>query len=365
VQASRPQDSGSHAFRIVFPVSARVRPNACPRDRPDAHPNAGESDGVDVTVDQISTDDAARDGTESGYGGPVGRVGGPGRATIIAFANQKGGVGKTTTTVSVGAALAQGGAKVLLIDLDPQGNASTGLDVRIKGDEPSTYDVIVEGLPIEQAVRDTAVAGLRVLPSSLELAGAEVELVQAMARERALARAVERVRDSYDLVLIDCPPSLGLLTINAFVAADQLLVPIQCEYYALEGLTQLLRTVGLVEQNLNSGLSIGNVVLTMFDARTRLAQQVVDEVRSFFGERAFATVIPRTVRLSEAPSYAQPITVFDPDSKGAEAYMALAAELAGRLGVTSFDAARARRVAAETKAAELAALQAEAQRGEA
>ncbi len=303
--------------------------------------------------------------TDGGYAGPVGRLGGPGRATVIAFANQKGGVGKTTTTVSLGAALAQGGASVLLVDLDPQGNASTGLDVRIRSDEPSTYDVIVEGLPIPQAVRTTAIGGLDVLPSSLELAGAEVELVQAMARERALARAIEQVRGSYDLILIDCPPSLGLLTINAFVAADQLLVPIQCEYYALEGLTQLLRTVGLVEQNLNSGLGIGNVVLTMFDARTRLAQQVVDEVRSFFGERAFSTVIPRTVRLSEAPSYAQPITVFDPESKGAEAYMALAAELAGRLGLPTFDVERARRVAAETKAAEVAALQAEQQRGDA
>ena len=307
----------------------------------------------------VSTDGSTP--TEAGYAGPVARVGGSGRATVIAFANQKGGVGKTTTTVSLGAALAQGGARVLLVDLDPQGNASTGLDVRITGDEPSTYDVIVEGLAIDQAVRRTAIDGLDVLPSSLELAGAEVELVQAMARERALARAVDAARASYDLILIDCPPSLGLLTINAFVAADQLLVPIQCEYYALEGLSQLLRTVGLVEQNLNSGLAIGNVVLTMYDSRTRLAQQVVDEVRSFFGERAFATVIPRTVRLSEAPSYAQPITVFDPDSKGAQAYLELAAEFATRLGVTSFDVTRARRVAAATKAAEVAALQADAQ----
>lgn len=307
-----------------------------------------------MTADQLQQDDATTS-TETGYGGPVGRVGGPGRATVVAFANQKGGVGKTTTTVSLGAALAQGGARVLLIDLDPQGNASTGLDVRIGPDDASTYDVIVEGAAIAGAVRSTAIPGLTVLPSSLELAGAEVELVQAMARERALARAVDAVRADYDLVLIDCPPSLGLLTINAFVAADQLLVPIQCEYYALEGLSQLLRTVGLVEENLNSGLAIGNVVLTMFDARTRLAQQVVDEVRSFFGERALATIIPRTVRLSEAPSYAQPITVFDPESRGAEAYLRLAEEFAARLGVASFDAGRAARVAAEMKAAELAA----------
>ncbi len=306
-----------------------------------------------------AVDTQASNETGSGYAGPLARLADPGRATVVAVANQKGGVGKTTTTVSLGAALAQGGARVLLVDLDPQGNASTGLDVRITSNEASTYDAIVEGLPIAQAVRTTAIEGLSVLPSSLELAGAEVELVQAMARERALARAVEPARADHDVILIDCPPSLGLLTINAFVAADQLLVPIQCEYYALEGLTQLMRTVGLVEENLNPGLSIGGVVLTMYDGRTRLAQQVVEEVRSFFDARAYETVIPRTVRLSEAPSYAQPITVFDPESRGAESYLALADEFARRLGITSFDAARAARVARETKAAEVAALQAE------
>ena len=290
---------------------------------------------------------SAADG--STYGGPPGRIAPPPKATIVAVANQKGGVGKTTTTVSLGAALAQGGVRVLIVDLDPQGNASTGLNVRIRSDEHSTYDVLVEGFPVLDAVRDTEIPGLQVLPSSLELAGAEVELVQAMARERALARALDPARSAYDVVLIDCPPSLGLLTINAFVAADQLLVPIQCEYYALEGLTQLMRTIGLVEENLNPGLAIGSVALTMYDGRTKLAQQVVDEVRSYFDGRAFATIIPRTVRLSEAPSFAQPITVFDPESKGAEAYRDLAAEFALKLHLSGFRPVTVARSTASTR----------------
>jgi len=289
--------------------------------------------GADVVTENASP--AVPVAPTSTYAGPSARRAPSPKATIVAVANQKGGVGKTTTTVSLGAALAQGGLRVLIVDLDPQGNASTGLNVRITSDERSTYDVLVESFPALDAVRTTEVPGLHVLPSSLDLAGAEVELVQAMARERALARGLDPARSAYDIILIDCPPSLGLLTINAFVAADQLLVPIQCEYYALEGLTQLLRTVGLVEENLNPGLSIGNVALTMYDARTRLAQQVVEEVRSYFGERALETVIPRTVRLSEAPSFAQPITVFDPESRGAESYRELAGEFARRLGLTT------------------------------
>lgn len=247
--------------------------------------------------------------------------------------NQKGGVGKTTTTVSLAAALAQLGARILLIDLDPQGNATTGFGHRIEPDEPSTYGVLVDGESIDEALLDTELPGLQILPSSLDLAGAEVELVPAFSRELRLRKALEEVAPRYDAVFIDCPPSLGLLTINALVAAHEVLVPIQCEYYALEGLGQLLRTIELVGDNLNRDLHLGGVVLTMYDARTNLAQQVVDEVRGYFGERAYATVIPRTVRLSEAPSFGQPITTFDPHSRGARAYQRLAAEVAVRLGL--------------------------------
>lgn len=252
-------------------------------------------------------------------------------ATVVSIANQKGGVGKTTTTVSLAAALAQLGARTLVVDLDPQGNATTGLGLRAEEGDPSTYGVLVDGIQLLDAVQATGVPNLDVLPSSLDLAGAEVELVPAFSRELRLRRAVDDVRDRYDIVLIDCPPSLGLLTINALVAADQVLVPIQCEYYALEGLGQLMRTVQLVTDNLNRELVLGGVVLTMYDGRTNLSQQVVDEVRGYFGERAYETVIPRTVRLSEAPSFGQPITVFDPTSRGSRAYQRLAGEVASRL----------------------------------
>ncbi|MBW3621312.1 MAG: AAA family ATPase [Actinobacteria bacterium] len=252
-------------------------------------------------------------------------------ATVICVANQKGGVGKTTTTVSLGAALAMAGAQVLVVDLDPQGNATTGLGLRAQEGAPSTYRVIVEQMDVEDAAEPTAVRGLHVLPSSLDLAGAEIELVPAFSRENRLKQALDAVRDLYDVILIDCPPSLGLLTINALVAADQVLVPIQCEYYALEGLGQLMRTVKLVGDSLNRGLAVGGVVLTMFDGRTNLSQQVADEVRGYFGDIAYQTIVPRTVRLSEAPSYGQPIGVFDPASRGARAYQRLAREVARRL----------------------------------
>ncbi len=253
---------------------------------------------------------------------------------MVCVANQKGGVGKTTTTVSLAAALAELGAEVLVVDLDPQGNATTGLGLRAEEGEPSTYRVLVDDLTVPDAVQSSAIDALDVVPSSLDLAGAEVELVPAFSRELRLRRALEPARENYDVVLIDCPPSLGLLTINALVAADQVLVPIQCEYYALEGLGQLMRTVSLVGDNLNRSLELGGVVLTMYDGRTNLSQQVVDEVRDYFGDRAYDTVIPRTVRLSEAPSFGQPIITFDPHSRGSRAYQRLAREMADRLGLT-------------------------------
>lgn len=254
-------------------------------------------------------------------------------AVIVGIANQKGGVGKTTTAISLASGLALLGVRVLAIDLDPQGNASTGLGVRIDEGDPSTYGVLVDGDAIEDAIRPTDVEGLHLLPSSLDLAGAEVELVPAFSREHRLERALGDIRQRYDVIIVDCPPSLGLLTINALVASDQVLVPIQCEYYALEGLSQLLRTIELVEENLNRGLHVGGVVLTMFDARTNLSQQVVEEVRNHFKELTYTTVIPRSVRLSEAPSFGQPIALYDPSSRGARAYHRLAREVVERLGL--------------------------------
>jgi len=246
---------------------------------------------------------------------------------VIAIANQKGGVGKTTTTVNLGAALAELGFRVLVLDLDPQGNATTGLGLNPRDVEGSVYDVLLSDATLNDIIEPTNLKNLFVAPATIDLAGAEIELVPVMSRELRLKKAIDAVRDDYDIVMIDCPPSLGLLTVNGLAASDDVIVPIQCEYYALEGLGQLLRNVGLVQANLNPSLDVRGIVLTMYDARTKLADQVVSEVRAYFGEKVYETVVPRTVRLSEAPSFGQPIIVFDPTSRGAKAYRDLAKEV--------------------------------------
>ncbi|HEX6237502.1 MAG TPA: AAA family ATPase [Acidimicrobiales bacterium] len=248
---------------------------------------------------------------------------------LIAIANQKGGVGKTTTAVNLGACLAELGYRVLVIDLDPQGNASTGLGINVRDLQASMYDVMLNDLPLEDCVEASALRNLFVAPAALDLAGAEIELVPAFSRELRLRRALEGVGDDYDYVFIDCPPSLGLLTVNGLAAATEVIVPIQCEYYALEGLGQLLRNVQLVQRNLNPALEMSAMVLVMYDARTKLADQVVQEVRDHFGEKVCQSIVPRTVRLSEAPSFGQPIITFDPTSRGSIAYRNLALEVSG------------------------------------
>ncbi len=248
---------------------------------------------------------------------------------VLAVANQKGGVGKTTTTINLAACLADIGYRVLVVDLDPQANATTGLGIDPRGISASMYDVILRDVPLQECALPTQMPRLRVAPSSLDLAGAEIELVPAFNRERKLALALEPLLPELDYVLIDCPPSLGLLTVNALTAASEVLVPIQCEYYALEGLGQLLRNVELVQRNLNPDLDVSTIALVMFDARTKLAAQVVDEVRAHFGAKVCRQVIPRSVRLSEAPSFGQPIIMFDGRSRGALAYRELAREVSG------------------------------------
>ena len=248
---------------------------------------------------------------------------------VIAIANQKGGVGKTTTAVNLSSCLALLGARVLLIDVDPQGNSTSGLGIDKSTVKRCVYDCLVNDVPMDEAIVSTKVENLGLLPATIQLAGAEVELVSVLARENMLKRALEKVKYRYDFVLMDCPPSLGLLTINALTAASSVLVPIQCEFYALEGLSQLMRTVGLVQKNLNPSLQLEGVVLTMFDARTNLSIQVVDEVKNLFRNKVYRTIIPRNIRLSEAPSHGKPIVQYDPKSRGAEVYLELAKEVMG------------------------------------
>ncbi len=256
-------------------------------------------------------------------------------ATIVAITNQKGGVGKSTTAINLGAGLALQGERMLIVDLDPQGNTSLGLGIDRSTIELSTYELLIDDeTAIADVVEPTSVRNLHVIPATIELAGAEIELVSLFSREQRLKNALSGVLEDYDFVLIDCPPSLGLLTINGLTAADEVLIPIQCEYYALEGVSQLTRNISLVKQNINPELEVEGVVLTMFDGRTTLSADVVAQVREHFAEKAYRTVIPRTVRLSEAPSYGEPIEAYDPMSRGAIAYRELSREFRRRHGRT-------------------------------
>lgn len=256
-------------------------------------------------------------------------------ATVIAVSNQKGGVGKTTTAINLGAAVASACRRVLLVDMDPQGNATSGLGISKKGENHSVYDVLINNIPAQEAIVPTAVESLYLMPSGMALAGAEVEMVPMMAREQKLKNALADILPLYDYIFIDCPPSLGLLTLNALTAANRVLVPIQCEFFALEGLGQLMNTVKLVKMHLNPNLELDGVVCTMYDMRTNLSDQVVREVKKYFGSRVYETPVPRNVRLAEAPSFGKPIELYDPSCTGAFSYRQVAAQLISRNETTA------------------------------
>lgn len=254
-------------------------------------------------------------------------------AKVLTFCNQKGGVGKTTSCLNVGCAIANLGQKVLIIDMDPQGNATSGLGIDKNYLKLTTYDVMISRANPKEALHNTDIELLTIIPSNAQLTGAEIELVSAVGREFILRNAIASIGEDFDFVLLDCPPSLGLLTLNALTAADKLIIPLQCEYYALEGLGQLINTFNLIKANLNRGLEIGGVILTMADFRTNLTEQVIDEVKKFFGDKVFGSVVPRSVRLSEAPSYGKPALIYDPDGRGSKAYVDVAKELLAREGL--------------------------------
>lgn len=255
----------------------------------------------------------------------------PSRKTrVIATINQKGGVGKSTTVINLAACLGEANKKVLIVDFDPQGNASSGFGIEKDELENDIYDVILNDVPIADVIQETCESKVFVAPTTIQLAGAEIELVNTMARESVLKEALETVKDEFDFIIIDCPPSLGLLTINALIAADSLIIPIQCEYYALEGVTKLLESMNMVKKRMNPDLEIFGVVMTMFDSRTTLSKQVVDEVQAFFGKKMFKTIIPRNVKIAEAPSHGMPVSMYARISKGASAYAKLAKEVINR-----------------------------------
>lgn len=327
-KASQPADPGYQNFEEINETAQVIERDVAVSASPYEEPAMPAGQGS-VVVEEIDEEfDKGPSYVPFREKGPVSHI--IGQTKILAIINQKGGVGKSTTAVNLAAALGAAGKEVLLVDLDPQGNATSGYGIDKRDIGQCVYNVLLGETPVEDVILANVGKGVDVLPSTISLAGAEVELVNEMARENRLKNALGSLRGRYDYILIDCPPSLGLLTINALVAADKLLIPIQCEFYALEGVTKLLDSMKRVKSVLNPSLDIYGIVLTMYDSRTNLSKQVVDEVRSFFGDTVFKTLIPRTVKLSEAPSYGQPIIEYAPENKGTEAYNELAQEVIQR-----------------------------------